>query len=145
MVKGQAFAGDIGLIARWGGLDIGLAALNLGTGMKFESVQENLPTEVRGGIAFRQFNRRALFSLEGHVPLRGEMSVHQGFEYNLGQQLFARSGLIYQATSQSDQSNLKYNLGFGLGYGSGNVDYTFSPSDSFGAASRHNLSFTVTW
>jgi long-subunit fatty acid transport protein len=145
LVKGQGIAGDIGLIAKWDGVDIGLAILNMGAGLKFETVEENLPTEFRGGISFRQFNRRVLFSLEGHAPLRGEMSVHQGVEYQLANQLFARSGLVYQTNSQADQSALKYNLGFGVGYGSGQFDYTFSPSDSFGADSRHNLSFSIMW
>ncbi len=145
LVKGQGVAGDIGFLANWGGVDIGFAVLNMGSGLKFETVQENLPTEFRGGFAFKQFNRRALFSLEGHAPLRGEMSIHQGVEYQLANQLFARSGLVYQTNSLQDQSALKYNLGFGVGYGSGQFDYTFSPSDSFGADSRHNLSFSVSW
>lgn len=145
LVKGQAIAGDIGLLVNWDGVDIGLAAVNLGTGMKFETVEENLPAEIRGGIAFRQFSQRALFSLEGHAPLRGDISVHQGLEYSLAEQLFARTGLVYQTSSLPGQSSLNYNLGFGVGYGSGQFDYTFSPSDSFGADSRHNLSFSVNW
>ncbi len=145
IIKGSAFAGDIGILADYGGVNLGLAAVNLGTKMKYINVSENLPAAVRFGLSFHQFNDRALISLEGYSPFHDQLSVHQGFEMNLYDQLYARSGLVYHTGAVANSNALTYNLGLGIGYGAGKFDYTFMPSDDYGTDAVHNFSITFSW
>lgn len=145
IVKGRAFAGDIGILADYGGVNIGVAAVNLGTKMKYIAVEEDLPAAIRIGLSMRQFQDRALFSIEGYSPFNGQMALHQGLEMKIYDQFFARSGLVYQTKTVSEIGALTYNLGIGLGYGGGRFDYTFMPSDNYGTDAVHNFSISLSW
>jgi hypothetical protein len=145
IVKGNAFAGDIGLMANYSGVSFGLAAVNIGTRVTYYSVAEELPAAVRVGLSFRQFNNRALISLDGYSPFDGQFSAHQGLEMNLYDQLYARSGLIYQSGTASNADAVTYNLGLGIGYGAGRFDYTFMPSHDYGTDAVHNFSISLSW
>jgi long-subunit fatty acid transport protein len=145
LVKGTAIAGDIGMMARFGDIRTGLAITNFGSKVKFVEVKEDLPTAVRAGLSFRHFNGRALFSFEGHAPFSGKSSFHQGIEFMVLEQLYARSGFAYQTNALPGTSALSYNLGAGVTYGAGRFDYTFAPSDDFGNDTVHNFSISLTW
>jgi hypothetical protein len=145
IVKGTAFAGDIGFLAGFGDLQVGLAAVNLGSKITFVSESEALPSGLRVGLAYRHFDGKALFSLEGHVPFKGEVSVHQGLEVAILDQFHARSGITYETDNTPGADALGYNLGFGLAYGVGQFDYTFTPSDDFGRDALHHFSITISW
>lgn len=143
IVKGRAFAGDIGFMADYGGVSLGLAAINIGTKVKYIAMKEDLPAALRVGFSFRQFDQKALISLDGYAPFKGSLSLRQGFEFTLIDQLYARSGLIYN--TGTDTGALSYNLGCGIGYGAGRFDYTFIPADDYGADAVHNFSVSVSW
>ncbi len=145
IVKGTAFAGDIGVMANHSGVSLGLAAVNFGTKMTYISEKENLPAAIRFGLSFRQFDNKALFSFDAYSPFEGQLSLRQGLEMNLYDQLYARSGLIYQTETVSNADALSYNLGLGLGYGAGKFDYTFIPSDDYGTDAVHNFSISFSW
>jgi len=145
IVKGRAFAGDLGLMAEYGGINIGLAAVNIGTKVKYISAQEDLPAAIRTGLSFRQFDNRALFSLEAYSPFQGRLSLHQGLEFGLLDQLCARSGLIYHAGSVDNTDAISYNLGLGISYGKGRFDYTFIPADEYGSDAVHNFTISLSW
>jgi len=145
IVKGYAFAGDIGIMAGYGGVSFGLAAVNIGTKMRFETIEEDLPAAARFGLSFRQLDNKALFSFEAYSPFKGQMSFHQGLELNIHNQLCARTGLIYRTGTLADTNALSYNLGLGLGYGSGRFDYTFIPADNYGTDAVHNFSISFSW
>jgi hypothetical protein len=145
VIRGTAFAGDIGIMAGYGGVSFGLAAVNIGTKIKFETIEEDLPAAARFGLSFRQLNDKALFSFEAYTPFEGQMSFHQGLEMNVHSQFYARSGLIYRTGTFADTNALSYNLGLGLGYGNGRFDYTFIPSDSYGTDAVHNFSISLSW
>jgi len=145
IVKGHAFAGDFGLLAGYGGISFGLAAVNIGTKVKYIAVEEDLPAAIRAGLSFRQFDNRALISLEGYSPFSGQLSLHQGFEFNILDQLYARSGLIYHTGANAGADAISYNLGCGLGYGMGRFDYTFIPADDYGTDAVHNFSVSLSW
>jgi hypothetical protein len=145
IVKGTAFAGDVGLMVGYGGLRLGMSAVNLGTGIKYVEREERLPAAIRTGLSFRQFENKALFSFESCVPFDGPLSIHQGLEINIIEQFHARSGVIYRTGDLSGTSPLSFNLGLGLGYGRGRFDYTFIPSDDYGSDAVHNFSISVSW
>jgi hypothetical protein len=145
IAKGSAFAGDLGLMADYRGIRFGLAAVNIGTKITYISVSEKLPAAVRFGLSFRQFNNRALIALDAYSPFNGPFSIHQGLEMNVTDQLYARTGLVYQTGTVADASALSYNLGLGIGYGAGRFDYTFIPSDNYGTDAVHNFSVSISW
>jgi hypothetical protein len=145
ILKGTAFAGDIGLMANYGGIQVGVAAVNIGTKVKYISVEEKLPAAARLGFSFRQFDNKALISVEAYSPFDGQLSLHQGLEMSLYEHFHARSGLIYRTGTLSDVNALSYNLGLGLGYGSGKFDYTFIPSDYYGSDAVHSFTISLSW
>ncbi len=144
VVKGSAFAGDIGILADFSGLRLGLAATNIGSKMRYISRDEELPSVLRFGVSLRQFNDLALLSAEVHSPRKGNMSFHQGLELNFGDQLFARSGFSYQTDNLPGVESLSYNLGAGIVYGVGRFDYTFIPSGDV-TETIHNFSIGFAW
>lgn len=145
IVRGSAFAGDFGIIAGYEGVRMGIALVNVGTKIRYISVEEELPAAVRMGFSFRQFNSKALFSLDGYAPFKGSFSIHQGLEVNIFEQLYARTGLIYQTQTGTDENALAYNLGLGIGYGKGRFDYTIMPSDNYGTDIVHNFTISLAW
>ncbi len=145
IIKGTAFAGDIGLLADFDKIRIGLAATNFGTGMKFMSYSEDLPAAFRVGLALKQLNDQALVAIEAHAPIKGSMSIHNGFEFNFDRQFYIRSGLTYQEGTYPGISSVGYDLGAGFAYGSGRFDYTFSPSTEYGGDAIHNFSLSFWW
>lgn len=145
IVKGTAFAGDIGLLADLNSVRFGLAAVNLGAPVRFVSQEEQLPSAVRLGIALRQFSDKMMVSAEAYVPFEGDIVWHQGVELNLAKQLYARTGFTYQPQDVPGADAFRYNLGAGIAYGAGRFDYTFIPSSQFGGDPIHNLSLSLTW
>lgn len=145
IVKGQAFAVDLGFMADFDLVRVALAASNIGTKMKFVSQEEKLPVSVRAGISTTRFDNKALFSLEMHAPLEGALSVHQGTQIMLAEQLFIRSGVKYNTEAAVGSNSFGYNLGLGLAYGSGKFDYSFLPSENFGSEAIHSFSLSFSW
>jgi len=145
LVKGTAFAGDIGMMASFGDFRFGASVTNVGTGIKYVEHREKLPASVRSGLAFRQFNDKALFSFEGRIPFDGPISFHHGLEVAIMDQIYARSGVIYQTGELSGTGAVSFDLGLGLVYGRGRFDYTFMPSDDYGADAVHNFSISLSW
>lgn len=145
LVKGRAFAGDIGLMADFNDFRIGLAAVNLGTAMKYTAEREELPAAIRVGLSLKQFSHKALMTVESYVPFDGPITWHQGLEVNLAGQLFARGGLSYQPQDIPGAAAFGYNLGAGIVYGVGRFDYTFIPSGEYGSDAIHSVSVSLMW
>lgn len=145
IVKGDAVAADVGILASSHGINFGAAVTNMGTDITYFNVSEPLPAAVRTGVSFRQFEDKALFSIEAYTPFRGTPAIHQGLEINLIQDLYARSGLIYQTGAVSGTNAVSYDLGLGVAYGRGRFDYTFIPSDDYGSDAVHNFSISLSW
>ncbi|MDD4052898.1 MAG: PorV/PorQ family protein, partial [candidate division Zixibacteria bacterium] len=145
IVKGTAFAGDIGLLANFNSVRFGLAVVNLGTPVRFVSQEEQLPSAIRVGMAVRQFSEKMMVSVEAYVPREGDIVWHQGLELNMAGQLYARTGFTYQSQDVPETDAFRYNLGAGIAYGAGRFDYTFIPSSQFGGDPIHNLSLSLTW
>jgi Uncharacterised protein family (UPF0164) len=145
VVKGHAFAADIGVMAGYKSIQIGLAAVNLGTKITYIARKEALPSGIRLGLAVRHFDDKALISFEGHAPFAGRLSLHQGIEFKIIDQLSARTGLIYQTGAISGDNALGWNLGVGLNYGKGRFDYSIIPSEGYGTDAIHNFSISMRW
>lgn len=142
-VSGGAFAVDLG--AAWTPasaprLRTGLAVQNVGQDVKFNTVSEKLPVNVRLGASYRAEVRKlpALFSLDLSkqasdaliISAGGELTVARDFRFRLG---------------YSGRNAAGPGITAGLGYVSGDAafDYAFAPLGDLGAA--HRLSATFRW
>lgn len=145
IIKGDAVAADIGVLASTHGINFGAAVTNMGTDITYFNESEPLPAAVRTGVSFHQFEGKALFALDAYTPFRGTPAFHQGLEVNIIQDLYARSGLIYQTGAVSGTNAVSFDLGLGVAYGRGRFDYTFIPSDDYGSDAVHNFSISFSW
>ncbi len=145
IIKGDAVAADIGILASFRGLNFGATVTNMGTDITYFSESEPLPAAVRTGVSFRQFEDKALFAIEAYTPFRGAPAIHQGLEVNIIQDLYARSGLVYQTGTVAGTNAVSFDLGLGVAYGRGRFDYTFIPSDDYGSDAVHNFSISLSW
>lgn len=138
-VSASAFAGDIGLRADFGTVTVGATLANLGTTIKFEEVEEKLPTTIRAGAGVRFLERSLLLTADYENQVYGNAVIHNGAEFNLDQRYFIRAGYF---TSPESNSYIGSGLTFGAGalLGSIKLDYAYSGSESVGSADLHRFS-----
>ncbi|MDP3025079.1 MAG: PorV/PorQ family protein [candidate division Zixibacteria bacterium] len=109
-------------------IQIGGAILNLGSKMKFEQEEFNLPTRYKVGAAYlgheKYFNGDFILSLDLVKPNDNDLKVHLGGEYTYKEKFTLRSG--YQIGY--DDKNIS--LGLGLKIKKYAIDYAFVPFSS---------------
>jgi len=136
--KASAFAGDIGLRLHYDRVALGVVLANLGQKIKFDQVEEDLPTTIRAGIAVVPFGSALTAAVDVEKPLNGDVSIHTGLEYRHGR-YFLRSGLSGYPYAQDE-------LGQGLSFGAGadlgriRLDYTYCPDDRISTEDLHAFS-----
>lgn len=138
-ISSSAYAGDIGLRADFGTVTVGATLANLGTTIRFEQVEEKLPTSVRAGVGVRFLEESLLLTAEYENQVYGNSVIHNGAEFNLDQRYFLRAGYF---TSPESDSYIGSGLSFGAGalLGSIKLDYAYSGSESVGSADLHRFS-----
>jgi hypothetical protein len=129
----SGFGFDLGAIyAPWEDLKFGLAAVNLGQKIKFESERFSLPTSYKvGGMYFvekKDLNTDFTIGLDLVKPRDDEIKIHLGGEVGLYQALKTRLG--YQGGY--DEKAFSFGLGtsfrkHGIEY---NLDYGYLPYES---------------
>ena len=136
---------DLGGI--WSPLDnlkFGLAALNLGQKMKFESERFSLPALYKVGgmylVEKKSLHSDVLFGLDLVKPRDEELKIHLGTEVSLYQALKTRLG--YQGGY--DEKNLSFGLGttfskYGVKY---SLDYAYLPYKSY-LGNVHSVSLNI--
>ncbi|RMH57563.1 MAG: hypothetical protein D6679_06390 [Candidatus Hydrogenedentota bacterium] len=138
-----AFAFDAGL--RWrsatGSLSLGLTARNVGTKLKFDQVEENLPTLFRLGAAWRPFSNSAgsrplLITGDVEKIAREGWSAHVGAEYTLAEMLSLRVG--YDGSVDIDNG---LTAGAGFHMKNFSLDYAFVPFGDVGNTHRVGLRY----
>ena len=140
--QAQGYAVDLGARYNSGLFSVGIAAKNLGSGLKYDYETSPLPTKFTAGIGLSAYEGRLRFASDINVPRNGIMSLHQGIEYLYLNTIFLRSGYIHNlsdADGNSERNGLVY--GFGLKINSGSVDYSYVPSGDFGGI--HRIDFSI--
>lgn len=109
-------------------IQLGGAILNLGSKMKFEQENFNLPTRYKIGAAYlgheKHFNGDFILSMDLVKPNDNDLKVHLGGEYTYKEKFTLRSG--YQIGY--DDKNIS--LGLGLKIKKYVIDYAFVPFSS---------------
>lgn len=145
-VSAQSAAADLGLLASWqpplrgwaAGSEwrVGLSALNLGPGLKFDTERAPLPTAYRLGFAWRTRPRgdALTFSLDPVFSRDEAAYVAFGAEYAVWRTLAFRLGY---RTGQEIGSGFRGGVGFKLKVVE--VDYAFAPFGELGQMQRVGL------
>jgi hypothetical protein len=118
-----AFAGDAGIIydvAQLGGLSVGAAVQNVGTGLKFVSDEDPLPLTVRAGLAYT--GGAVTVAADVSRPSDNDVSVHAGAEYVVANVLALRAGFLTRPEMESALT-----FGLGLSWQRLDVAYGYVP------------------
>ncbi|MBI3292238.1 MAG: PorV/PorQ family protein [Elusimicrobia bacterium] len=139
----RAFAVDLGSLYKVRGapLTLGVAVLNVGSKVKFDSESDPLPLGIKAGIAYRLWGEKLLIATGVDSWIRDKRTFGQlGMEWKPLALLAIRAG--YQLGHGQDQLGGKK---IGLGGGAGfhlkmvNVDYAFVPFGDLGDTHRFSL------
>jgi Uncharacterised protein family (UPF0164) len=111
----------------------GASFSNLGSKLKLDEEEYDLPKIIRAGVSYRIQN----FLISGNMvyPTDDDPHFHLGGEYNLSQMFYLRSGF----QSGYDEKAISFGLGFEeKGF---NIDYAYVPFKS-DLGDTHRVSFT---
>lgn len=142
-VSASGFAADLGFKSATSirGLTVGLAARNVGQGLKYVEEREHLPTTLSAGAALTLGPLTFVADATRHV-YEQQLSWGLGTEAALIGSLTARAGYSLQPTAPGSTLGGLGGLGAGLGlkaFGM-QVDYAFTPMGDLGSAQRLTLS-----
>lgn len=135
-----AFAADLGLSYRFPRrpIEAGIVVKNLGTRLRYDRANEDLPLLVRGGLSTKIFRGRLRLSVEAEKARNERAVVLAGGEFRVGSLLALRAGYDGRADGIDD------GLTFGVGVSHENlsVDYGYIPFGDFGESHRVSLRYT---
>ncbi|MFH1620354.1 MAG: hypothetical protein ABIG11_10700 [bacterium] len=117
-------------------LVLGVSAQNFGTKVRFKNTGEELPTNVRTGLAY-YFSGIGLFVADVNLPGHGNPTVHFGGEYTPLERLALRLGY----NGRNDAGGVT--AGIGIKISRFSADYAFVPYGDLG--SSHQLSVSCRW
>ena len=141
--QAYAWAADIGALMPLPlpGVTVGAGMRNLGSGLKFVSVLERLPTELRGGVTYAAtFNKvSALFATDAIYGLApNEFGAGVGVEVTWQRMVSARAGYRSGIGGQPE----RVTLGLGLSWQGMALDYVVeSPARLFGGNQGVSISY----
>lgn len=139
--RATGWALDLGAQTRLGRLGLGVAAQNLGPGLKFDSERGSLPTALSVGASYP-----ILRGLVGSADFKlhtgdGKTEFGFGTEAAVLPMLTLRAGYLASALSPGGLGSSLTGLGagFGLKFGVLSADYAFVPYGELGSAQRFSL------
>lgn len=141
----STFALNAGAQHRFGKrLQIGIAAENLGPGLKFDKERSPLPAAVRAGAAWAAVSG-LLLEADVTLPRDDQPILSAGLDLRVfaseAFSLFVRTG--YNSRTLHVQGFAGPAYGFGVFWGSWVVDYAFAPLGDLGQS--HRLSLSLKW
>ncbi|MDZ4724001.1 MAG: PorV/PorQ family protein [candidate division Zixibacteria bacterium] len=140
--SGSAYAADFGVKYSMPFVTFGLAATNIGTKMKFDAIDENLPASVRAGVAVRPFDDLMVASADLLKNLYGETVMRNGLEFGFSQKYFLRTGFDHYLTTEMNNTVASLSFGAGLRISSAEFDYAFTPDDAYTSDALHRFSLS---
>lgn len=130
-----AFAADLGLIyypAKYDNLSLGLSVQNLGTSLRFINQKDDLPINIKAGLAYRFLNGKLIWLADLNQPNDNELRANTGLEWWALNAVALRAGYS-QALTDSDNG---LTLGCGFRAQSLTVDYAYVPFGDLGESHR---------
>lgn len=137
--SGTAYMADFGAILRASSrLRLGLAIQNIGTGLKYGSMSEDLPRFLRAGASYsvRELSHRGTFSFDEVILLNdASPKEHLGLEYVFANTFAVRFGYKVGYDAES------WSTGCGLIHERVSFDFSFAPASSLGDTEKVSLTF----
>jgi hypothetical protein len=137
----SAFAADFGLKYNFGKFALAGAVTNLGSGLTFDKVTEDLPTAIRVGVAASPFNSGFMTSVDVEKRLNGDYIIRQGLELGFSHRYFLRAGYDYLPSQDGRALATGMSIGAGLDLDFAQFDYAFTPNDKSTTEDLHR--FTI--
>ena len=139
-ISGTTAAGDLGLQYSSGVWSAGLVLANFGGSMKFMSVAEKLPTEIRLGLAAKPFASDITLAVDLAQQFHGGLKLANGFQYGYESQYFLRGGLEYKQNGLESDWQATYNTGLGMIINEYSIDYSYTIGDDLTEEDLHRFS-----
>jgi hypothetical protein len=133
------FAADLGLKYDFGKVAVAAALTNVGSGITFDKVTEDLPTAVRLGVAVSPFNSGFMTSVEVEKRLHGDFVVRQGMELGFSHRYYLRAGYDYLPSQDGRALATTMSVGGGLNLDFAKLDYAFTPNDKSTSEDLHRF------
>jgi cell division protein FtsN len=132
------YAADLGAQYRARKIGIGVALVNLGPKVKYETASASLPTKIESGIAYYPFGNELAIMTGAGIPFHGEPSLKAGLEYAYSGLLFVRGGFD---SAKRDDKRGGISVGAGFMISRHSLDYAYNVNDALGGT--HQFSFVV--
>ncbi|MEM6629953.1 MAG: hypothetical protein AAF694_09795 [Bacteroidota bacterium] len=132
----NAFFVDVGLQARISPeLTLGITATNVNrVRIKTQTLQEDLPTRVSAGLAYRP-TEKVMFVADLQKDVNHEVSFRGGVEYAIAPSFYARVG--------AGNEPLTWSAGFGILFGPMSLDASLSHTEILGYTPTLSLTYEV--
>jgi hypothetical protein len=138
----STFAGDLGVVYKTNGWNLGAALQNVGPAMKFVEEDTDLPTTARVSASRKLLNEKMTLALEAALPRDNDATISGGAEYLVNPLLALRGGYIATPGNQADLGGLVgVTGGVGLNLGRFALDYGVRPFGDLGMS--HRISFSA--
>lgn len=132
--RGNAFAADVGvMVTPIPRLNLGMAVLNVGTKMKINREEFDMPVITRFGVSY---NLDKFIPALDFVHYDGDLRFHLGGEYVIKEVLFLRAGY------RSGYDSKEISAGAGFAMRNFRVDYAFLPDSQDGLGDSHIFTLT---
>jgi len=130
--KASCFAFDLGGLFRSidNKISLGISLTNLGTGLKYKDVVEQLPTNLRIGFAFNLLEKRDLSILFAADTKRNIKNVNTDNLYSFGLETQLYKLAYFRIGYKTSSLSQMLSLGFGLNVFSFYLDYAYLPLSS---------------
>lgn len=137
-VTATAFAADFGLQASIPGwpVRLGVTAQNIGSSMKYDFENENLPLMVRGGIALDLFEKRVTLVTDVEKVNYQDVTAAVGVEVRLMEMMALRAGYDGRIDAGSSLT-----AGLGIRVADVTIDYAYVPFGRLGNSHRLGLTY----
>jgi len=133
-VSGSGIAADLGWLykTKIKNLDMGLCLQNIGTKIKFIETKEELPLNIKLGIAYKLPHIFTL-AIDGNKPKDGDICINTGIEIIMLKIMAIRVGYKSQ-TKLDSESHWSYGAGFKIN--NYHINYAFIPYGLLGDTHR---------
>ncbi len=139
-LNGSTYALDLATKYYYDRFTVALVMANIGPDMKFEGVNERIPSSGRIGLGFYPFNESFLTSLEFEKRFYGSSVIRHGFEYGYQDQYFLRAGYNYYPGDDSRTFGTGLSLGAGVRFKHVQIDYAYTTQEKYTSEDLHRFS-----
>lgn len=141
-VTGSGLAADLGVRYRLEKFTIAGAVCNIGSGVKYEDLSEDLPFSTRFAVAATPFGDRVMTSIELENRRYSSPELKSGLELNHNQEYFLRAGYHFSLNSDRQTSSSGLSMGAGIRLSSIDIDYAFTFKDKYSNQDIHRFSMS---